>query len=99
MLALVRRRKKRTHRYWVHPLNLLRGVWGEHLKILEMYKKYPVKFRQYTRMTPPQFDTILGIVREDLQKQDTNYRASIPPEFRLFVTLRYVGDSAPRIKC
>ncbi|OXA39154.1 protein ANTAGONIST OF LIKE HETEROCHROMATIN PROTEIN 1 [Folsomia candida] len=46
-------------------------------------------------MTPPQFDTILGIVREDLQKQDTNYRASIPPEFRLFVTLRYLatGDS------
>lgn len=94
--ALIRRRRKRTHRYWIHPLNLQRGVWGEHLKVLEMHKKYPIKFRQYTRMTPDQFDIVLGLVRNDLQQQDTNYRTAIPPELRLFVTLRYVKGSAPR---
>ena len=85
--ALVRRRRPKRN-YWVHPMNLRRDQWGEHLKLEEMYNKYPDKFHQYTRMSPPQFDKVLELISSKIHKIDTNWRKSLSPKFRLFVTLR-----------
>ena len=95
--GIIRRRRRRRHRYWVHPLHLMRNIWGEEHKVREMYNKYPVKFFQYTRMTPERFEKLLGFVRCDIEKQDTNYRIAIPVDIRLFICLRYF--SAPRGIC
>ncbi len=60
-IAIMRRRraKRRSIRYWIHPIVQLRGVWGEHLKLDEMKRLYPLKFFEYTRMKPSQFDDLL----------------------------------------
>ncbi|XP_035714843.1 protein ALP1-like [Folsomia candida] len=94
---LIRQRSKR--KCWIHPLNLLRPTLGEHLKLEMMYTNYPDKFFEYARMTPIQFDKVLGMVTLDITLQDTNYRLSIPPRQRLFIGLRYLvsGDSIKTI--
>ena len=39
------------------------------------------------RMHVNQFDHLLGLVREDLEKMTTRYREPISPEERLVITL------------
>lgn len=69
-------------------MNQKREQDGEHLKIEEMYKKYPDKFFEYTRMTPSFFDKLFGLVGPALAKNDTNFRNCIPAKTRLYVILR-----------
>ncbi len=69
-------------------MNQQRKEDGEHLKIQEMYEKYPGRFFQYTRLTPAMFDKLLSIVAPSLQKQDTNYREAVSVQVRLYVLLR-----------
>lgn len=88
LLLLYRLIKRKPRQSWVHPLNMLRPSLGEHLKVEIMYSKHPQKFVEYTRLTPEQFDEVLGLIEVDLNKNDTNYRLSIPPRHRLFVGLR-----------
>lgn len=81
-------RTSRRRKYWVHPLNQQRKEDGEHLKIQEMYEKYPDRFFQYTRLSPAMFDKLLSIVSASIQKQDTNYRDAVSVRVRLYVLLR-----------
>ncbi|XP_068088590.1 protein SLX4IP isoform X3 [Hyperolius riggenbachi] len=89
------REKKRHRLYWVHPLISQRLSKGHfHTVYLEL-RKYPRKFHEYARMTVNTFDELLEIVRPQLFRECTNMRASISPEERLLVTLRYLatGDT------
>ena len=82
--------KQRNQReLWVHPLNADRALSGEHLKVDRMYSEFPVKFFEYTRLSPQQFDSLLELVGPEITKQDTTYRLAIPARVRLYVTLRY----------
>ena len=88
VLLLIKYRKRLKRRHWVHPLNLLRPLMGEHLKIEIMYSMYPQKFFEYTRLIPPLFDKLLEMLETHITKIDTNWRDAIPARTRLFVTLR-----------
>ena len=79
---------KKTRTQWVHPLNEARPWSGEHLKIDRMYREFPDKFFQYTRMSPQLFDKLLAMIEPDIKKKHTNWRETIPPRVRLYVTLR-----------
>ncbi|XP_040207240.1 protein SLX4IP isoform X1 [Rana temporaria] len=89
------REKKRRRLYWVHPLISQRLSKGHfHTVYLEL-RKYPKKFHEYARMSVTTFDELLEVVRPQLTRASTNMRASISPEERLLVTLRYLatGDT------
>ncbi|KAJ8968125.1 hypothetical protein NQ317_002988 [Molorchus minor] len=43
------------------------------------------------RMSPYQFDTLLGMVTTKIQKQDTQMRDAIPPQLKLEVTLNFLA--------
>ncbi|KAG0445173.1 hypothetical protein HPB47_018930 [Ixodes persulcatus] len=42
-------------------------------------------------MPPSAFDTILGLVRDRIKKEDTNLRKAIPPDVRLALTIIFLG--------
>jgi hypothetical protein len=84
----VSRRKKRTRRYWIHPIILERSTRGAfHLLYCDL-RKHDIKFCSYTRMSVETFDQLLQHIGNDIEGRDTNFRQSIRPEEKLIVTLR-----------
>ena len=48
-------------------------------------------FGQMLRMTPEEFDMLLGLVGQRIRKKDTAMRRAIPPDQRLSLTLRFLA--------
>ena len=74
--------------WWIHPINVKRERCGEFHLLFNDLKEDEERFRSYFRMMPQTFYTILDLITEDLQKQETNYRKPVSPEERLALTLR-----------
>ena len=51
-------------------------------------------FRNYFRLTKPEYNLVLEKVAPIITKQDTTYRQSIPASERLMVTLRYLATGS-----
>lgn len=75
-------------RKWVHDVNLMRNNFGEFHHLKDQLRKDESKFKEYFRMRPEQFDRLLGIIENHIEKQKTNYRESIHTEERLALCLR-----------
>ncbi|CAB3251503.1 unnamed protein product [Arctia plantaginis] len=82
------KKRRRVHKVWVHDICQKRNVFGEYHHLFNDLKKDPVKFFEYFRMCFGKFETLLNILREDLQKQTTKFRRPIEPEERLAICLR-----------
>ncbi|CAJ0933337.1 unnamed protein product, partial [Ranitomeya imitator] len=78
-------------RLWVHPLLLLRGVYGHFTKLYNELRRYPVKFVAFCHLSIPGFDNLLHALLPYLLRQDTCMRLSISSEERLLVTLRFLA--------
>ena len=48
-------------------------------------------YKNYLRMSVDNFNEILTLVKDDLTKQNTHLRESIPAEVKLAITLRYLA--------
>lgn len=72
----------------VHEINKNREISGEFFNLYEELKFYPTKFFEYTRMPVSTFDYILNKISPKITREDTNFRKSISPEEKLFITLR-----------
>ena len=75
-------------RLWVRPVLSARDELGEFTLLVSQLRDDPSAHRKYMRLTPAEFDFLLGLVRQDITKQTTNMRRPIPPEERLALTLR-----------
>lgn len=85
---LLKSRKRRHRRWWVHPLISSRLQTGHfHLQFSD-HRKYPDKFFSYYRMSIKSFDELLSLTQNRLKKNDTVMRSSIGPAERLVITLR-----------
>lgn len=71
----------------VNKLFLLRPLYGEFYVLFEKLKKQPDKFYEYLRMSSKTFYCVLNEIKDEISKR-SNFRACIPPEERLAVTLR-----------
>lgn len=71
-----------------HEINKSREKCGEFFNLYEELRLYPTKFFEYTRMAVSTFDYILSKISAKITKEDTNFRKSISPEEKLFITLR-----------
>jgi len=60
---------------------------GEFLTTCVPMRNYPVKFREYHRMSIETFDYILGGIRNDITGQ-SNFRVCVSPEEKLTITIR-----------
>lgn len=70
-----------TKRYWIHPINQIREKENTIIMFMQELRKHEDKFTNFVRMSSQTFDRILDMCKDQLQKQNTNYRTSIsPPE-------------------
>lgn len=83
-----KRKQRRSHKYWVHPLTDQRHLKGFFSKMYNDVRQHPDKFFNYYRMSIGTFDKLLQTVGQHLQHEDTAFRKAISPEERLSVTLR-----------
>ncbi|XP_036322524.1 protein ALP1-like [Rhagoletis pomonella] len=80
---------------WVRPALQNRDTHG----FFSTHFGFTEEFKQAIRMEKPVFDLLLSLIRERISKNSN--RPSIPPEFRLYLTLSYLahGGSKPFYSC
>ncbi|VEN38050.1 unnamed protein product [Callosobruchus maculatus] len=83
-----RARRTRWSRGW-----LLRRKGRGTLALLNTELRFedPEAYRNFLRLDTAQFNVLLNLVRDDINKQDTLMRESISAEHRLNVTLRFLA--------
>ena len=80
--------EERIRQYWVHPINERREELGEFHHLFNDLREDRERFKNYHRMDINTFDSILDIIRTDIEGQVTNCRRPISPEEKLSLTLR-----------
>ncbi|XP_075735156.1 uncharacterized protein LOC142776098 isoform X2 [Rhipicephalus microplus] len=102
------KQRRRQRRWWVRPALQERANLGQANKLLPLLRDRDVDFyREYIRMPPRTFDTLLHLVKHHIEKKNTNFRKAISPEHRLAQTLSVPGAlgctwsyiRCPSIKC
>lgn len=93
LLLCLCKRKRKTYKH----LNTL-GVYttwickepkfGEFHHLIKELRDNEVKFKDYFRMNTNQFDHLLSLIKDDIEKKNLNYRESITAVERLAVCLR-----------
>lgn len=78
--------KRNKPRFWMSNHIRERPVKGDLLRIF--YDLQDEYFKNYFRVNREQFEELLSLVKEDIKKQDTNFRKAISPIEKLAVTLR-----------
>ncbi|XP_049522498.1 uncharacterized protein LOC125945011 [Dermacentor silvarum] len=87
-----RRKTARQRRWWVRPALQERERMGHANALLPHLRSRDVEYyRDYLRMPPRSFDTLLELLKPRIQKSDTNYRKAIPPEHRLALAVRFLA--------
>ena len=89
-LLLMRRirRLRRQRSMWVHPLTNARLYHGQYYTIMTELRNDNEKFFNFFRMSQNTFNELLSVIKNYIQRQDTNMRDSIQPEQRLAITVR-----------
>ena len=86
-------RKRRPRSCWVKKRHTSAAKeLGEYKTFfLGEVRNDPELFKDYCRMSPACFDHLLGLIRHDIEKKNTNFRDAICPEQRLVITLRFLS--------
>ncbi|KAG8247886.1 hypothetical protein J6590_052304, partial [Homalodisca vitripennis] len=71
----------RTH--WVHPINQRREQCDEYHHLMKDLELYDDRFTKYFRLSKPEYEEILILIRNDISKKDTNYGRCISSRERL----------------
>ena len=76
---------------WVRPMFRLRQRYGAYqLLMAELHSSDEEKYRGFVRFKPMEFDELLKIVHEDIERH-TRGRLPIPADTTLAITLRYLA--------
>jgi wyosine [tRNA(Phe)-imidazoG37] synthetase (radical SAM superfamily) len=75
-------------RKWVHEVNMKRREFGEFHHLMKQLRQDEVKFKEYFRMSSNQFDQLLSLIKDGIEKEEVNCRESISAEERLALCLR-----------
>ena len=78
----------KRERKWVHEVNMKRRESGEFHHLMKQLRHDEVKFKEYFRMTSNQFEKLLSLIKDDIEKKEVNYRENISAEERLALCLR-----------
>ena len=84
---IIEHKKKRYRKRWMASFLVRRN---RNVNILgEVRMDSCALFRNFTRMTPSDFELLLQLIGPSIKKQDTNMREAIPISTRLAVNLRF----------
>jgi len=70
----------KRERKWVHKVNEKRREFGEFHHLMKQLRQDEVKFKEYVRMSSNQFEQLLPLIKDDIEKNEANYRESISAE-------------------
>ena len=70
-----------------------RREFGEFHHLMKQLRQDEVKFKGYFRMISNQFEQLLSLIKDDIEKKEANCRESISAEERLALCLRYENTS------
>ena len=88
ILVLHRVKKRKSElkrRYWIHPINQNRPLFGEFHQLFQELKADDERFMQYTRMSVNSFEQLLMAIRPAIE--EFGIRTPVTAEERLLVTL------------
>ena len=72
--------KEKKRRWDTHPVLANRPSTEQFYVMFEKHRMYPDKFFQYYRMSVTSFDELLCLLNEEIRKNYTAMKKSIPPE-------------------
>ena len=84
LYAVVNKRERK----WVHKVNMKRREFGEFHHLMKQLRQDEVKFKEYFQMSSNQFEQLLSLIKDDIEKKEVNHRESISAEERLALCLR-----------
>lgn len=91
----VPQKSERKRKIWVHDILKKRKTESEFATLCRQLEDHEDKFFKYFRMSRFQFNTLYLKIKNDISKQNTQFRESIPAKEKLAVCLRFLatGDS------
>ena len=99
VMVIIRRRRRRrlelipqrNRKFWIRPLFAERMQTGAFYTLFSRMREVDrEQFFKFIRMSPNRFDHLLGLIAPIITKDDS-IRATIPPEERLAITLRFLA--------
>ncbi|XP_065307085.1 uncharacterized protein [Dermacentor albipictus] len=91
-VLLIQKKRKAKRKWWVRPSWRDRHTESEYFTTMQRMRNGDIEyFKKYYRMTPHQFDFLLSLLKEDLQRKHV-VREPILPAERLAMTLRYLSS-------
>nr|XP_054922851.1 uncharacterized protein LOC126523490 isoform X1 [Dermacentor andersoni] len=90
------RSRRRRRRWWVRPSLQERDRLGQANNLLPLLRDRDVEYyRDFLRMSPSSFDTLMELLGPRIAKKDTRFRKAIPADHRLAQVIRLlaVGDT------
>jgi hypothetical protein len=94
--TIVKNKKRKSPRWWMSQLYQSRQIYsGSSLMADLKFEHISGLYKNFTRMHPTDFEFLINAVGPSISRKDTKFRASIPVQERLAVTLRFLatGDS------
>lgn len=85
---LIKKRRTRRRRYWVHEINQDRAMYGEYHTLYKKLVKDSERYHIYFRMNETEFDVLHDFIKDDIYKKGTSFREAISTKERLAVALR-----------
>ena len=96
LLHVIKNRKKRKcSSHWAKPWLSKRSSFGIYDTLLqELRSEDKGECKKFLRMSPDVFDELLNLIEEDITRQNTHLRESIPATVKLAATIRFwaTGD-------
>ena len=85
-------KKKQVKRFWRRGMFKDRKLHSEYYNLYQSLRDSNRKFHyRYLRMSKERVDHLLGLLRDKINKEDTNMREAGTAEERLVITLRYLS--------
>ena len=82
------KKTSRKRRWWIHPTLSHHLLIGNFHTSFNNHRIYPEKFFQNYRMSVTSYDELLGLIGENIVKQEIIMRQSTHPTERLVIWLR-----------
>jgi len=86
----VRQKSERKRKIWVHDILKKRKTEGEFATLCRQLEDHEDKFFKYFRMSRFQFNALYIKIKNEISKQNTQFRESIPAKEKLDVCLRFI---------
>ena len=93
LLHIIKYQKKRKSRsHWVKPWLSKRSSFGVYDTLLqELRSEDEGEYKKFLHMSPDVFDELLNLIEEDITRQNTHLRESIPARVKPAATIRFLA--------